>query len=1063
MPESKSTVGSGIRGLVLALCVTLILAVVAATKPTALKFIEFKVYDLFLKSSPESKIPALPVIIALDEKAIRKYGQWPWPRYRVALLLEKIKRLGGLTIGLDMLFPEPDRTSPKVLEEQLKRDLQVQVNITGLPEELKDNDQLLAGILANGPFIMGYALLFDEGVSPKKNRLLHPLKAAILSPEGGWDPARHLISAKGVLCSLEVLGDAAKSAGFINTLVDEDGIIRQSPLLALDGENIYPSLALATLMHATNSNQVLIKAEEDGRLSLRVGHRIIPLNESGYFRIKYRPEKEAFNSISAADVLEDRIPRNQLQGKIVFVGTTAAGIGDKHATPLRTNFPGVFIQAAIADNILSERYIQVPPWKYGFQLIFMVLAGLLAWLLLLPGRPLWGFSGLLFLGAFIWWGSLWLFNTRGVFFSPFMPLLNLFAVFVLLALLNLKRAISRARTLKLEKLKADEVSRFKSDFLANMSHEIRTPMNAIIGLNHLALKTDLTAKQTDYLSKIQRSANSLLGIINDVLDLSKIEAGKLDMEEVDFRLEDVLSDLKNLISLKAEEKGLKFEFDTDPQAPTQLVGDPLRLGQILINLANNAVKFTDQGKVVVSLRALEKDETHVILRFAVQDTGIGLSRKEADRLFWPFTQADRGTTRKYGGTGLGLSISRRLVEMMKGKIWVESEPGKGSTFCFTARFGLQSEKSSLESVMDNQESEKQKALADIRGARILLVEDNEINQQVARELLEQQGLMVHVVNNGQEAISALEQSIYDLVLTDIHMPVMDGYEATAQIRKNPVFKNLPIVAMTAQALAGDRDKSLAAGMNDHVSKPIDPEKLFAVLVKWITPKENFVKPIETAEKPVFHTQSLPEDLPEINFSEGLARVAGNRVLYEKLLKDFARQYGSVDSVLRKHFDENHLEQVGDLIHSIKGTAGNLGANKLNRAARFVETAIKNGHFPLIAEALQRFGQYLEATVDAIAGIASETSPQHKSPNGKSDGPTPNLEETRALIKELKNLLEASSLDADQVFARLKSRLDGDPFQDPIQRLEQKLSDFDHDGALVELARLSEQLIISPQN
>jgi signal transduction histidine kinase/CheY-like chemotaxis protein len=1069
VPESKSIVKSGIRSLALALCITLILSVPAVMKPTALKFIEFKIYDLFLRSTPADKNPPIPTIVALDERAIQKFGQWPWPRYRVALLLEKIKRLGGVAIGLDMLFPEPDRTSPRILEEQLERDLQVRAKITGLPEELKDNDQLLAGILAKGPYIMGYVLQFGNTASPEQTCSLYPLKAAIVSPGNGWDPQRHLISAKGALCSLKALGDAARGAGFINTRVDEDGIIRQSPLLALVGENIYPSLALATLMHATKSNQVLIKVKKDGQLSLRMGHKIIPLNESGFFRIKYRTEREVFHLISAADVLEDRISGNPLKGKIVFVGTAAAGIGDTHSTPLQTNFPGVFIQAAIADNILSERYIDVLPWTYGFQLMFMIIGAVVAWLLFLPGKPLWGLLGLICIGASAWWGSLWLFNARNLYFSPFMPLLNLFAVFVLLALLNLRRAISKARTLRLAKLKADEVSRFKSDFLANMSHEIRTPMNAIIGFSHLALKTKLNAKQADYLSKIQRSANSLLGIINDVLDLSKIEAGKLDMEETDFSLDDVFLNLKNLIGLKAKEKNLEFIFDADPQAPAKLVGDPLRLGQVLINLAGNAVKFTDRGKIVVGVRLLEKGENHAVLQFSVQDTGIGLSRDEAKQLFQPFTQADRGTTRKYGGTGLGLSISRNLVQMMKGEIWLESEPGKGSTFFFTARFGLKPEKPPWESIGDDRFEEKQTdsategALANIRGARILLVEDNEINQQVARELLEHQGLLVHVVANGQEAILALEESTYDLVLTDIHMPVMDGYQATAQIRKNPDYKNLPIVAMTAQALAEDREKSLAAGMNDHVSKPIDPEKLFAVLVKWIQPKEHLTRPTETTQGTLPPAPPLPEDLPEINFSEGLERVAGNRALYEKLLQDFANQYALSDSILQKHLKENDLKTMGNIIHSIKGTAGNLGAYQLSRAARRLEQAVKNETSTLIEESLKHFGQSLSDTLLAISSLPSRTSPQHAPSHETPDGFTSSSKTTETLMKELKELLEASSLDADQALARLKSHLDGSPFQNHVKALEQNVNDFDYDGALVELNRLTEQLGIRHPN
>ena len=635
VPKAKPIVGFRGRGLALALCVTMILAGTAVTQPDALKFIEFKIYDHFLRSNPTPKTPTLPVIVTLDEKAILTFGQWPWPRYRVALLLEKIKRLGALAVGLDMLFPEPDRTSPKILEEQLRRDLHVQAKVTGLPDDLKDNDRLLARILAQGPYVMGYAFLFQKDDLPENTCTLHPLKTAIKSPEGGWSPSHHLLNAQGALCSLKILRAAANNAGFINTLVDKDGVIRKSPLLVSYRDGIYPSLALATLMYAEKSDQLLIKVTRDGTLSLRMGNRMIPLDPSGHLWIKYRAEKDAFAHISAADILEDRIPMERLQGKIVFLGTTAAGIGDTHTTPIQSGFPGVLVQAAIADNILSEQFIEPAPWKWGLQLILMGATGFLAWMLLLPGKPLWGFLGLLLLGVGIWWGAEWLFTRRSLFFSPFMPLLNLCAVFILLALLDLKRAISRTRTLKLEKLKSDEVSRFKSDFLANMSHEIRTPMNAIIGLSHLALKTDLSAKQADYLGKIQRSATTLLGIINDVLDFSKIEAGKLDMEQVDFRLEDVLDNLSSLINLKAEEKGLEFLFDADPLAPANLVGDPLRLGQVLINMANNAVKFTDQGEVIVTVRLLEEDESHVTLRFSVQDTGIGLTRDQAERLFQP--------------------------------------------------------------------------------------------------------------------------------------------------------------------------------------------------------------------------------------------------------------------------------------------------------------------------------------------------------------------------------------------------------------------------------------------
>jgi PAS domain S-box-containing protein len=324
---------------------------------------------------------------------------------------------------------------------------------------------------------------------------------------------------------------------------------------------------------------------------------------------------------------------------------------------------------------------------------------------------------------------------------------------------------------------ADDANTAKGDFLANMSHEIRTPMNAVIGMAHLALKTDLTPKQGDYLNKIQTSANALLGIINDILDFSKIEAGKMDMEALDFNLDDVMDNLANLVTVKAQEKeDLEVLIATAQEIPRFLVGDPLRLGQILINLANNAVKFTESGEIVVSTELVKRNEDELTLKFAVSDTGIGLTREQAAKLFQSFSQADTSTTRKYGGTGLGLAISKRLVEMMDGKIWVESKPGRGSTFAFTATFGIGRQK-------EKKHEKEAETLQAIRGARVLLVEDNEINQQVAQEILEGAGLNVTVAGDGQQALDAVKENNFDAVLMDVQMPVMDGYTATRKIRE----------------------------------------------------------------------------------------------------------------------------------------------------------------------------------------------------------------------------------------------------------------------------------------
>ena len=333
---------------------------------------------------------------------------------------------------------------------------------------------------------------------------------------------------------------------------------------------------------------------------------------------------------------------------------------------------------------------------------------------------------------------------------------------------------------------ADDANKAKGDFLANMSHEIRTPMNAVIGMAHLALKTELSSKQRDYLKKIQTSANALLGIINDILDFSKIEAGKMDIETVDFNLEDVMDNLANLVTVKAQEKeDLEVLFNMNWEVPRFLVGDPLRLGQVLINLSNNAVKFTDSGEIVVSTELLERNEDRVTLKFSVRDTGIGLTEEQAGKLFQSFTQADTSTTRKYGGTGLGLAISKKLVNMMGGEIWVESEYGQGTTFNFTADFGLGKERAKKRFVTS----------PDLRGMKALVVDDNATSRKILKDMLESFTFEVTVAASGQEGITELENAEkdqpFELVVMDWKMPEMDGIEASGVIKSHPGLRKIP--------------------------------------------------------------------------------------------------------------------------------------------------------------------------------------------------------------------------------------------------------------------------------
>jgi signal transduction histidine kinase/DNA-binding response OmpR family regulator/HPt (histidine-containing phosphotransfer) domain-containing protein len=628
-----------------------------------------------------------------------------------------------------------------------------------------------------------------------------------------------------------------------------------------------------------------------------------------------------------------------------------------------------------------------------------------------------------------------------------------------------QRVKERTEQLECAQRAAEAATQAKSEFLANMSHEIRTPMNAILGMSHLALQTGLDARQRNYVEKVHRAAESLLGIVNDILDFSKIEAGMLDIEAIPFDLHDVLDQFASVVGTRGDEKGLELLFDLPADLPMSLVGDPSRLGQILLNLGNNAVKFTERGEITLAIRELSHEPGRTTLRFEVRDTGIGLDAQARSRLFQPFTQADASTSRRYGGTGLGLAICRHLVHTMGGEIGVESQPGGGSCFQFSLHFGCEATRpaaahidalqdkrllvvddgeaarsllcrqaaelgmvpqpapdgpAALEAVdrasaegrpfqillldsampemdgidcllalarggrpapaavlmaggFEGDEIERRlrmhrlrgvavvskpvmpAALAaacasalghpvamrpssgagqapsgrreELAGARILLVEDNSINQELASELLSRAGIVVTVAADGQEALDALERETFDAVLMDCQMPVMDGYTATRTLRSRPEWKDLPVIAMTANAMAGDREKAIEAGMNDHIAKPIRIDDLFGTLSRWVSP----------ATSAPGNERRL-SGLPGLDASAGLAAAMGDEALYRRLLGMFREREASFAARFQQARDAGDAAACARYAHDLKNVAGSLGMVTLQRAAAALESA-----------------------------------------------------------------------------------------------------------------------------
>ena len=1124
-------------------------------------------FDQMQRLHPRPYPAQLPLrVVAIDEASLARHGQWPWPRDRLAEIVNRLTKLGARVVVLDLLLAEPDRTSPGRLAERWAERPELAEQLGRLPEP----DQRLTEAIAAGRVVTGFLVHDHEGASTAPEQ-----RARFPTFGGDARPALHRFGA--ATPTLPTLQGAAAGNGVISQYTEAfDGVIRRMGLLFRLRDQLHPSLGLEALRLYLGQRNLPLHLRNGALSHLKLGPLTLPLTDDGEAWLHYRP----FNPdryLSATTLLDGEVAPERIADHLVFVGVTAkALVENQHThTPLGEVVPGVEAHLQLVEQILTGDTLRPAPWGGALTTLLLFAAWITLLWLMERAHPSWSLAltaTLVIALLALAWG---VFLHQRLLYDPLYPSLTLLALLFAMIVPQLLQSARERRLI-----------RARNAFMANMSHEIRTPMNAIIGLTFLALRSDSPRRVGGYLEQIHSASHSLLRIIDDILDFSKMDAGKLTIERIPFRLDEVLEQLTSVVAVKAEEKGLELIFQLDPALPPKLLGDPLRLGQILINLTNNAVKFTERGEIVVTVTPKASGaEGNPWVEFTVRDSGIGISPAQLRRLFQPFSQADDSITRRFGGTGLGLIICQQLCELMGGTIEVESEPGTGTTFRFALPFGAaqMSDGEALAArvarlrqrpvllVDDNAASRAalgevlrslsfevtaaasgEEALARIaeranneafelifmdwkmpgmdglettrrirelagpaaatmilmitahgrgdveslarsagvdaflakpvqpsmlleailagldaqpgegetttpthppreqpriRPARVLLAEDNRINQLVARELMEAVGLSVSIADNGLEAVERVTTEPFDLLLMDIQMPQLDGYQATHAIRQQPSLQQLPIIAMTAHALADDLERCQEAGMNDHISKPIDPDTFYHTLERWLPAGEGAPPPrreVSTSNDDA----ALPETLPGFDLATGLRVVRGSRRLLRKLLVEFHHDHLDAAQRVNDALERGELEEASRLTHTLKGAAGSIGARELSESAARLESALnaREKNEP----ARQAFENALDRLMVGIEPLTHATQASLETPSPLAPAAF------TARLDRLRTLLRDADPQAVDLLTEIR-RQHGEPLGASLEEVAEQLDAFHFEEAEALLQRLIKSL------